>query len=73
MRLVIGLIVGGIIVAMVWFLQSWFRGKVPEKELRRPEPTLTEETKEKIREEIHSDTDRELIERILRKLDRGKS
>lgn len=73
MRLVIGLIAGGIGVALLWLLSSWFKGKAPPEKPERPELTLTEDIKKEIRDEIHSDSDAALVKRILHKLGRGKS
>jgi hypothetical protein len=64
----VGVVTAAVALGVFTLLRSKRRGEVPEK----PERTLTEEEKERIREEIHSDTDRELVERILRKLSRSK-
>ena len=66
-----GLGVGLIVLIIVMFL----RKKKPSDIQRpvKPEPKLTEEVKREIREEIHNDTDRELVERLLRKLGGNKN
>ena len=56
------------VIAMFFYLNKKNNDVVPP----RPDPKLTEDIKEKIREEIKSDSDAELVARILRKLDRGK-
>ena len=65
-------LIGAGVMLLLWIAYDLLVRPNREEKPKRPEPTLTEDTRRIIREEIKSDNDAALVRRIFDKLDRGK-